>query len=341
MKTTFKLAILFIFILSAGYITSAAEKTKKFNQSWPAAGIETLRISNKFGEVKFKNDNASTVSINVLVTVEASSESKATEIINNIDVKINKSGSVVTAETIFENNFRGNNRFKIDYEINVPSDRNLEVSNKYGNVVVGQLTGKGDFDVQYGSITAVSLKGISTRINLAYGKGNIDESGNTEIEVAYSDISMGTVGNLRLNSKYSNIEADKAADIQTESRYDKFNFGEVVALNADTKYTQIRVGKLSKKLYIGAGYGGIKIDNISPDFESINITNSYGQISLGLGSASYSLDAKCSYCGVDYPADRYKGNRMKENTSIQLNGTVGSGGGKVKIDSRYGEIKLQ
>ena len=79
--------------------------------------------------MKFKNDNASTVSINVLVTVEASSESKATEIINNIDVKINKSGSVVTAETIIQNNFRGNKRFKIDYEINVPADRNLEVSN--------------------------------------------------------------------------------------------------------------------------------------------------------------------------------------------------------------------
>ena len=151
---------------------------------------------------------------------------------------------------------------------------------------------------------------------------------------------MGTIGNLRLNSKYSNIEADKAADIQTESRYDKFNFDEVVSLNADTKYTQIRVGKLSRKLYIGAGYGGIKIEKISPDFESIDITNSYGQIYLGLGNLNYSLDAKCNYCGIDYPTDRYKGNRMKENTSIQLNGTIGSGGGKVRIDSRYGEIKL-
>jgi len=36
-----------------------------------------------------------------------------------------------------------------------------------------------------------------------------------------------------------------------------------------------------------------------------------------------------------------KGNRMKENTSIEINGQVGSGsGGKVMIKSRYGDIKL-
>jgi hypothetical protein len=206
---------------------------------------------------------------------------------------------------------------------------------------VNRLTGTGEFDVQYGNITAVSLKGASTRLKLAYGKGNISETGNIETEISYSNITFGETGDMRLNSKYSTVDLDKAKNIQTESRYDKFNFGEIVSVTADTKYSQFRIASLAKSLLITSGYGGVRVDKIAPDFDSVNITNSYGQISLGLGGSSYTLDARCEYCGITYPQERYKGNRMKENTSIQLQGKVGNaGGGNVVVKSRYGEIKL-
>jgi len=134
---------------------------------------------------------------------------------------------------------------------------------------------------------------------------------------------------------------DKAKDIQTESKYDKLNFGETVSLKADTKYSQIRIASLTRSLIITSGYGGVKVDKVAPDFETIDITNSYGQISIGLNNASYTVDANCEYCGISYPQDRFKGNRMKEDNRYELNGKVGTaGGGNVKISSRYGEIKL-
>ncbi len=343
MKTTFKITALLVLVigLGAGRTTLAVEKTKKYHESWPVSSVETLDISNKFGEVKFKNDGGTEITIDVLVTVEASSDGKANELLNMIDVKFSKSGNVVKAVTSIENNFKSQRRFSIDYTVNVPADKNLRVSNKYGNVVVNKLTGTGEFDVQYGNITAVSLKGASTRLKLAYGKGNINETGNLETNISYSNITMGETGDLRLNSKYSTVDLDKAKNIQTESRYDKLNFGETVSVKADTKYSQVRIARLTKSLLISSGYGGVKVDKIAPDFESVDITNSYGQISLGLGGTSYNVDARCDYCGISYPQDRFKGNRMKENTSIQLLGKIGSaGGGNVVVKSRYGEIKL-
>ena len=343
MKTTFKITALLILVivLGAGRTTLAVEKTKKYRESWPASGVETLDISNKFGEVKFRNDGGTEITIDVLVTVEASSDSKANDLLNMIDVKFSKSGNVVKAVTSIENNFRSQRSFSIDYTVNVPSDKNLRVSNKYGNVVVNRLTGTGEFDVQYGNITAVSLKGASTRLKLAYGKGNINETGNLETDISYSNITFGETGDLRLNSKYSTVDLDKAKNIQTDSKYDKLNFGEITSLKADTKYSQVRITSLAKSLLITSGYGGVRVDKIAPDFESVDITNSYGQISLGLGGTGYTVDARCDYCGVSYPQDRFKGNRMKENTSFQLQGKIGNaGGGNVLVKSRYGEIKL-
>lgn len=343
MKTTFKITVMLILVivLGSGKSVLAIEKTKKFSEKWPAASIENLNVSNKFGEVKFVNEGGPDITVEVLVTVEGSNENKVNDMLERIDVSFSKSGNTAKAETSIESNYNFNGKFSIDYVVNIPSEKNLQVSNKYGNVVVNNLTGTGDFDIKYGNITAVSLKGSSTRLNLDYGKGNITETGNLETEISYSTISFGETGNLRLNSKYSTVELDKAREIQAESKYDKLNLGDIISFSAVTKYTNIRIGKLSKSLKIENGYGGIKVEEIAPDFESITVTNSYGQIALGLRNASYSIDANCEYCGISYPQERFKGNRMKESTSYELKGKIGNaGGGTVTVRSRYGEIKL-
>ncbi len=346
MKTTFKITLLMILLigLGTGNTVSAIEKTKKYHESWAARGVETLNISNKFGEVKFKNEGGSEITIDVLVTVEASNESKANDLLDKIDVEFGKNGSTVKAETSIENNFRSNREFSIDYVINVPTNKNLIVSNKYGNTVVNKLNANGEFDIQYGNISANELVAPNNgkmNINLAYGKGNIVTTGDINIDISYSNITLGTIIDLQLESKYSTVEFEKGRVIQIDSKYDKFSFGKVKSVTATTKYSNLKIDYLATSLKIESGYGGVKVNEIAPDFDSVSITNSYGQISLGLNKASYTVDASCNYCGISYPEEKFKGNSMKENTSFELKGKVGSaGGGTVMIRSRYGEIKL-
>ena len=345
MKPFKKTAIFFlVLILGFGQTIYAVEKTKKYHESWAASGVETLNISNKFGEIKFTNEGSSEITIDVLVTVEASSDSKANELLDKIDVDFDKNGSTVMAETTIENNFKSNREFSIDYVINVPTNKNLVVSNKYGNTVVNKLNANGDFDIQYGNINANELIAPNNgRINLdlAYGKGNIETTGDINIDISYSNLTLGTLNDLKLDSKYSTIDFEKGRVIQIDSKYDKFSFGKVKSVTATTKYSNLKIDYLATSLKIESGYGGVKVNEIAPDFESVSITNSYGQISLGLNSASYAVDATCNYCGISYPEERFKGNRMKENTSFELKGKVGSaGGGTVMIRSRYGAIRL-
>ena len=99
---------------------------------------------------------------------------------------------------------------------------------------------------------------------------------------------------------------------------------------------------MKKGLKIDSGYGGISVEEVAPDFESISIENSYGQIKLGLSDNGYKLDASCNYCGISYPEDEFVGDKMKDNNTRTVKGKVGDGnGGNVYIRSRYGEIKLQ
>ena len=323
---------------------SAEEKTKEYNESWPVDAVSTLQVVNKFGEVRINNDGGSEVTIDVTVTVEAANERKAEELLDMIEVKFSKSGSTVKAETEIENNFKSQRKFSIDYVVNIPSDKNLEIENKYGNTIVNDLEADGIFDIKYGNFTASELKtpeGGKLRLDLKYGNGSIGEASNLEAIVGYSPLTIEEVKSLDLESKYSNIEVEEGGDFLIDSKYDKLNFGEVGSVSAETKYTNIKIDQLSKSLKIESGYGGVQVGEIDEGFEFISVTNSYGQIRLGLDDASYNVEAECKYCGIDYPEDDFTGDRIKENNSFSIKGKVGTTtGGKVNIKSQYGEIKL-
>lgn len=346
MKTLKLFMILFVLgIISIGKTVLAEEKTKEYNESWPVDAVLTLEITNRFGEIRINNEGGSEVTIDVVVTVEAANEKKVEELLDKIEVQFSKSGSTVKAITEIENNFKSQKRFSIDYVVNIPSDKNLKISNKYGNTVIGKLTANGDFNIKYGNFTAFELLTPETgnlKLYLAYGNANIGAASYMDATVSYSPITIEEAKKLKVESKYSTINVEEADEIKIMSRYDKFNFEEVNWVTATTKYSHIRIDELGKSLKIESGYGSIKVDEVSAGFEEIKITNSYGQISLGLDDSGYLLDASCDYCGISYPEDEFTGDRIKENHTSTLKGKVGSGeGGKVYVKSRYGEIKLK
>ncbi|MDX8340084.1 hypothetical protein SLH46_12860 [Draconibacterium sp. IB214405] len=337
-------ALFFIGLLAIGTTVNAEEKSKVYHEAWLNNEVASLEIDNRFGEVKINNSGGDSVTVHVEITVDAANERKAEEFLDMIEVNIRKSGSLVKAVTDIENNFKSQRKFSIDYEVNIPADKNLKISNKYGNTIVGQLTGNGDFDCKYGNFTAYDLatpKDGSLNLSLAYGNANIGAASYMNIDVSYSPIDIEEAKELKFESKYSNISIEECGTVVLDSKYDKFKCEELESLTADMKYTNIKVEELSKSLKVESGYGSIKVDEVDADFDFIDITNSYGQISLGLDDANYSLDASCDYCGISYPEDDFSGNRIKENHKSTVVGAVGNGtGGKVNVISRYGDIKL-
>jgi hypothetical protein len=338
-------AVLFLLAASVcGTKAVAAEKTKEYHESWPANSVQTLEVNNRFGDVKVTHKGGSDVTIDVLITVETANERRADELLDQITVSFSKTGNTVSAETHLSRGFKTNLQFSIDYEVNIPPDKNLNITNKYGNVFVNELNASGTFDVQYGNFNANQLNTPSSgalKLTLAYGKGGVENANDMTVTVQYSTLNFGQLKDLKLNSKYNVINLDEANSIVTDSKYDTFNFGKLGSLSAETKYTRIQIDELLESLKVDAGYGGIKVGNVDSGFEFISITSSYGQISLGLGNASYSIDASCNYCGISYPESSFTGDRISENQSRTVKGKVGDGsGGTVFVESRYGQIKL-
>lgn len=343
MKSIFNLTLAILLFSTLFVNATGAEFSKQYRKGWQKNEISGIYISNKFGEVKVNDSGGDSVTIKVLITIDNTSEAKAKDMMKKIHISIQKDGNILNGITEIEDGFKGNNTFSIDYLVSAPKDKNLFITNKYGNVVINDLYANGSFDVSYGSMTAGELHtpaGSPIKINIAYGKATLKTINDADMEIKYSKLYADEINRVVLDSKYSTINLGKASSMTLGSKYDGINIDEIEKLKSISKYTNYKIGTLTESLDLDTGYGSVRIEKVGSKFDKIRITNSYGGIKIGLNELNYKLKADCSYCDVKYPTDRYKGNKIRENTKFSLDGTVGSGGGSVLIESRYGEVKL-
>lgn len=343
MKSKFSLSLALLIISGMLVQATGTEYTKNIRKGWAKSGVTELKVSNKFGEVKINDTGGDSVTIKVVVTIDNTSSSKAKALMDKISVSFDKSGGLVSAETEIEDGFRNNESFTIDYLVNIPKDRDLNITNKYGNVIVNELDAKGYFEVSYGSMTAGNMKapaGTPVKIVLNYGKANLESINEADMELKYSQMVADEIDQLVLDTKYSTVTMHKNVNLTLDSKYDGINIDELGKLKSVSKYTNYKIGVLNESFDLDTGYGSVRINKVSEKFNRIRIENSYGGINIALNDLNYKLQAECSYCDVKYPENRYKGNRIKENNSFNLEGNIGTGGGSVSINSRYGGIKL-
>lgn len=344
MKTKFNLVMVLLMLSTMLVSASGAEFTKQFRKGWLKNSVSDLKISNKFGEIKINDMGGDSVTIKVVITIDNQSESKAKELMNKIRIDFDKSGGSVSAETIIEEDFRSKQSFSIDYQVNIPKDKNLDITNRYGNVVLNELNAKGIFTISYGSIAAGKMKapaGSPVKLIVNYGKADLETINDAEMEFKYSKLFGDEITHLVLDSKYSAVTLHKTSNLTLDSKYDAINIDEVGNLKSESRYTNYKIELLTGNFDLDTGYGSVRIGKVDEKFGKIRIVNSYGGINIGMTNLNYKLQAECDYCDVKYPENRYKGNKIRDNHRFSLDGNVGTGGGTVTISSRYGGVKLE
>ena len=278
-KSVYKAGMLLLIALLIVPLTLKAEEvTKEFHKEYKAGPNTTLDINNKYGDVVIQSWDNDQIVIDVKITVELPNQEKAQKLISYIDVIFSESGNLISAKTVIDDkfNFTGwggdSKKFSIDYNIKMPAGTSLALANKYGNTDIDELTGSVNLDIKYGNITAGKLtrgniKPINS-LNLAYGKGTIDEAGWLDLTVRYVgsfDIEKSQA--LLLDSKYSKLSLGETSSIVGESKYDNIRIDKINNLVLENGYCDVKVGELTKKLTYNGSYGSFEVESIPAGFE--------------------------------------------------------------------------
>jgi hypothetical protein len=348
--------LLFLPLVLVSLTLSAQEVTKEFHKEFTAGANTTLQISNRYGDVVIQNWDKDQVVIDVKVTVEMPNREKAEKLLSYIDVQFSEGDNLISAKTVIDDKFNfsgwgnGSRKFSIDYNVKMPVGIALTLSNKYGNTDIDELHGLMNLDIKYGNITAGKLtrgnvKPLS-KLNLAYGKGSIDEAGWLDLTLRYcGSMEITKSQALLLDSKYSKLSLGETSSIVGESKYDNLRIESISNLVLENGYTEVNIGTLTKKLDYNGSYGSFTIERIPAGFESLKVETHYMGVKLGIEeNANYNLEAKVSYGGLKYNEDNFKNQRrIVENNSNEVAGVVGkeeSPAAKVNVIASYGSVKL-
>ncbi|HTX88002.1 MAG TPA: hypothetical protein VMC08_03355, partial [Bacteroidales bacterium] len=210
MKATYKifvLLVLFFFLAGLAAVSAKDEYTRTINKEFPVKQGDKLVIDNRFGKVHCNNWDKDQVTIEVTITVLAHNQDEANRFFDKITVDISSAAGVISAKTSLGENRNSTGNFSIDYEVNMPSYLDLNITNKFGDVYVGELAGKGDLEVSYGDLDVNKLLNSDNQVQVKFGKARIGWIKGAVATMAYSQFDLDYAGSLWLNSKYSDLDA--------------------------------------------------------------------------------------------------------------------------------------
>lgn len=278
---------------------------KQYDKSFLANDGGRLDVINKYGEVIVRVWNED--SVRVMVNIEA--QGKTTDAVqknmDRIDVTFRSVGDLITVSTVvskgsgflkeilsevddYSKSIFGSNGIKVNYEIWLPENFNLNVENKFGNIYMADLTGDVNIDLAHGDLKANHLNG-KLSLKHTFGKNNIDFVEDGTLVYRGVESRIKEAGQLNIESSSSDIELTKVAYALLNSRNDKVYVAESEELIGDGTFSDLSADILRRSANLNFNYGDIYFTRIQRDFKSISIVGKSADINLILDQGSYVL----------------------------------------------------
>jgi hypothetical protein len=327
MKTLSKSLSLLILLAILIPITLIGEEyTKKVSGKYSVNPNAQLVIKNKFGEVHCQNWSEPSVSIEVTVTVDASSQERANKILDRVSVSLTGTADKVEAITNISEMGSNNVEFSVDYLVMMPKNVRLDLDNRFGETYIAEVEGSSKVEIQYGELEAQSFRNSSNVIVVKFSDAQIGYLEGAEVEVAYSEMEMTKGNSLKVNSSFSEVDMGSFKNFDIISKYDDIQIGEASSIACQAKFAEVNVESISGAFSFNVEYGGLDIESLSSSFGSGKIINAFNDVNIGLKpDVSLNLDAEADYGEVDYPSGKSKISTQEVNYTKNIyKGTIGS-----------------
>ncbi|MBC8315425.1 MAG: hypothetical protein ISR57_04650 [Bacteroidales bacterium] len=346
MRPIYILILLFFIVFSLPKCSDGANRseiTKEITKKYSISPEAKVTLKNSFGSIHCTTWDKNEISINIVITVDTKSQEKAEEIFELIDFTLNGSESAVTARTRLAKDFKVKGKFSINYFVHIPATVNLDLSNEFGDVVIGELKGRSIISIEYGHAVIETLNHGDNLLKVEFGSFRIGSLKGAVINMEFSKLTIDYAGSIRLKSKYSDLTIGEVVVLEGSVEGGKMNLENATVLTLTTEYPSVEIGTLKEKLFVDGDFGNFEIRHVSPDFKSITIINDYGNYIIPIGtSASYTIDAELHHGGIQLPKDQAEfSTYISSDSELIIQGTIGKNpAGAVKIRSEFGNISL-
>ncbi len=302
----YKKAFLIFLSVATGQLLFSQEKvSKKVQKTFSMSNAGELHLENKYGDIYLNGWSKNSVEITVDIEVTHKNIDVAESNLDRISPKIKVANDFVSIvseiaeknSSLFAKYFSKVNpldfdksNVQINYTVYMPENAEFEVTNKFGDVIITDWSGKLKGDIQHGDIFINQNLSIAD-LSVKYGKlkGRNINYGNFRCKSA--SLYLGDLNDLRINSNGSTITAENVKSLEMYSSKDVVSIEEVGVIEGDIKFSNVAIKKLDKHVDLTMKIADFKVSKISTPDISILIDQVSSDINLNVEGTSFNFDA--------------------------------------------------
>ncbi|WP_339712942.1 hypothetical protein [uncultured Kriegella sp.] len=353
------LLIIMAAVLFSLSLPAQTEVSKKISKTYDMTSAGELYLDNKYGDVTIQGWKKNSISILVEITVTHKKKENAEDLLSRISPNIKVINNFISVSSdiaekstgFFAKYFNKANPFdfdrsnvQINYTVNLPAKAELEIINKFGDVIVEDYSGKLKLDAQHGDVW-INENLNNADVNLRYGKLRAESINYGSIRLKNGSLNLEKSKDLRLNSSGSNIDIETVTALEIYSSKDEITIDEVESIQGSLEFTNMQLNNVDDQINLGMKIADFKVLEVHSADASIVIHQESSEISLNVDGFSFNFDATLEEGLVRLPKSFEnvhtkmldKGKRIREITAKYGNDTQG----KISITGEKGVILLK
>lgn len=359
---------LVILALSPGAFANGPnqEFSRTVNRDFATTSNGMTAIYNKFGAVNVKTWNKNVVKIDIVILVNAKDQREAEKTFNRVKVNFTNTAGYVKAETMIQEKsawwIEDNTcqDFKVNYDVWMPNNNQLDLKNKCGNSYVAAMSGKLTAEIKYGDLRTETIANDAD-LHISYGKVYISRVNNLYGQVENGKLNVGDVRIVQFDSKNSEVRVDRAIKVRLISQNDDLVLGNIEDLRLQTKYsdlklqkthaayfttqyTDVRIANVGKAVDADMTYGSLKIESLGRNFAGVNVIGKYTDVAIAAErGAVFRFDAEGNSTPLQTPSGAVIRHRNDEGSREQVQGFVGDANARGVVKARlvFGDFVLR
>jgi len=238
-----------------------------------ADDFKGVEIHNQHGDIVVTGWMKDTIQVKIEMVVTATRSEMADEVFNRLNIRTTKLDGMAYLRTAFEEEFHSAHPFRINYEIFMPTDKQLKINNRFGNIAITDITGKMEINSEYGNLTQTGLQTVDTVVSkISFGEASFKSIGFTETELYNSGLKIENVETASLSGKYCQVDIGKADILEFLNHTARINVGEVRDVDLNGQFCFVSIDEIIKngKFEIS---NGLLITSLSEQTNEFSVFN--------------------------------------------------------------------
>lgn len=305
MFTLYKKITLIALLALCVSINAQETLTKKIEKTFKLTNTGELHLDNKYGNVTIKGweENKATLTIDIKVTNKKKDNAKT--LLDRIEANIRTASNFVSVESeisekntsFFSRYFNKVNPFEFDkgnveinYTIYLPINAEIDVTNKFGDVIIDNWIGKLKANIEHGDLW-INDNVTNANIDMKFGKLRSKSITYGSINLKNGDIDIENSKDLLLTTSGVNIELGSVTDLEISSSKDEISIESVDNIKGALKFSNANINAVKEKISLTMDVSELRVSKITNTTPFVDINQESSEVHINITDLSFAFKA--------------------------------------------------